>query len=82
MAEQEETLLRERLPKFTDAEAARLFYEHGGIVSLDGREGPMGSFLVSFVSEKGLVAGPLVLNSTVARRLCGLLMAAGYGPPA
>lgn len=75
-----DTLFREKLPKFTDAEAADLFYKFGEIVSVEGRDGPLGSFLVSFASEKGLTAGPLALNSLVARALCKLLLDGGFGP--
>jgi hypothetical protein len=37
-------------------------------------------FLLTFVSEKGTVNGPLSLNPVVARELCKLLLAHGYGP--
>lgn len=83
MSDSEETLFRERRPSFTEMDAAKLFYQYGAIVSADGREGPIGdSFLVLFVSEKGLTAGPLALNRAVARWLCERLIAAGHGPPA
>jgi hypothetical protein len=76
-----EILFREKLPIFTDTEAATLFYEYGEIVSVAGRDGPLpGTYLVSFASEKGLKAGPLVLNSVVARALCKLLLDGGFGP--
>lgn len=69
------------MPIFTDVEAAELCYKFGEIVSVDGREGPLDSFLVLFASGKGNTAGPLVLSTAVARKLCDLLIAAGHGPP-
>ena len=75
-----ETLFREKLPKFTDAQAAELCHQHGQIVSMDGREAPLDTFLVMFMSEKDLGVGPLVLDPLVARRLCKLLLDHGYGP--
>jgi hypothetical protein len=74
------TLFEEKLPKFTDTDAAVLFHEHGEIVSVAGRKGPLDFFLVKFVSKNGLFAGPLTLNPVVARALCAQLLAAGYGP--
>ncbi len=76
-----ENLFREKFPTFTDVEAAKLFYEYGEIVSVANREGPLpGTYLVSFASEKGLKAGPLVLNSVVASALCKFLLDAGVKP--
>jgi len=81
MSDDREALFRAKLPEFTDAEAANLFKQYGHVVSVAGREGPLGdTFLVSFASEKGLTAGPLVLNSLVAKALCRLLIDNGFEP--
>jgi hypothetical protein len=81
MTNSREDIFREKLPTFTDTEAATLFYEYGEIVSLDFRDGPLpGTYLVSFVSEKDVKAGPLVLNSVVASALCKHFLDAGVKP--
>ena len=81
MATPNEILFREKLPTFTDTEAATLFYQYGQIVSVAFRDGPLpGTYLVSFASEKSLKAGPLVLNSVTASALCKHLLDAGVKP--
>jgi hypothetical protein len=76
-----EELFREKLPKFQDIEAANLWSQYGKIVSVAGRNGPLpGTYLILFVSENDVKAGPLVLNSVVARATCKLLLDAGFGP--
>jgi hypothetical protein len=76
----DEKLFQKRLPNFTDTDAALLWSEFGTVVSMDGRPGPLfDTFLVKFVAER-TDCGPLVLNQTVARALCGLLIRHGYGP--
>jgi hypothetical protein len=77
----DEILFREKLPNFTDVEAATLFGKYGRIISIAGRVGPLGdTVLVKFASESGLTAGPLVLTSLVAKELCKLLIDEGFGP--
>jgi len=77
----DERLFREKLPTFTDTEAATLFYQYGRIVSVARRDGPLpGTHLVLFVSENGVKAGPLVLNSVVASALCKILEDSGVRP--
>lgn len=81
MVTSREKLFREKLPTFQDIDAAALWSEHGEIVSVAGRDGPLpGTYLILFVSEKDVKAGPLVLNSVVARATCKLLLDAGFGP--
>jgi hypothetical protein len=75
-----ERLFREKLPQFTDYQAVELIGQHGEIVSMAGRKAALDLFLLTFVSEKGTVNGPLSLNPVVARELCKLLLAHGYGP--
>jgi hypothetical protein len=77
----DERLFKEKLPKFTDVEAHQLWAEYGSVVSMDGRPGPLDSFLVKFAAER-TDCGPLVLTATVARELCNLLIRHGYGPQA
>ncbi len=78
---EDEKLFKENLPKFTDTEAANLWGQFGRIISLAGRDGPLpGTYLVLFVSEEGVKAGPLVLNRVVSRALCKLLLDGGFGP--
>jgi|GEM_PF-4428370 len=74
-----ETLFQEKLPKFTDAQAAAFFGQYGEIVSVNGRPAGLDLFLVMFAAEK-LTCGPLSLNPIVARALCSLLIKHGYGP--
>lgn len=76
-----ETLFKENLPEFTDVQAEALYRRFGEVISVNGREGPIDSFLLMFVTEKS-DCGPLCLNPVVARELCKLLIANGYGPPA
>jgi hypothetical protein len=75
-----ERLFREKLPQFTDYQAVELIGQHGEIVSVAGREAALDVFLLTFVSEKDSIVGPLSLNPVVARELCRLLLAHGYGP--
>lgn len=81
MSSPDEELFREKFPTFTDTEAATLYYEHGRIVSVALRDGPLpGTYLVLFVSENDVKAGPLVLNHVAASALCKLLLDAGVKP--
>jgi|SRR5580704_12906473 hypothetical protein len=74
------TLFEAKRPQFTDYEAHELWQKYGEIVSVDGRPAALDSFLVTFLSENDMTAGPLALNSVVARALCKLLIDNGYGP--
>jgi hypothetical protein len=74
------TLFEAKRPQFTEYEAHELWQKYGEIVSVDGRPAALDSFLVTFVSENDMTAGPLGLNPVVARALCKLLIDNGYGP--
>jgi hypothetical protein len=76
-----EKLFRIKLPREIDPKRAiDLIREHGEIVSFGGRQAEDDLLLVTFVSEKDVIAGPLALNPVVARELCKFLIDLGYAP--
>jgi len=77
---EDETLFQQKRPQIPLDAALRIVEEYGDMVSMDGRIAAINHFLVAFVSKKGDLAGPLMLNAVVARELCRLLIANGYGP--
>jgi hypothetical protein len=77
---EDEILFWQKLPQLPLDTTLRLFEEHGDMVSMGGRPAALSHLLVAFVSRKGDLVGPLMLNSTVARELCKLLIENGHGP--
>jgi hypothetical protein len=81
--EELEALFQEKMPTINELDAInaqKIMGEHGQIVSVNGRRVALSHFMVTFVSDKGVKAGPLILNSLVARALCKLLLDDRRGP--
>lgn len=78
----EETEFEKFRPTVTEQtriQAAQAYGRGDEIVSLDGKEAGLDSFILVLATDAAR-HGPFLLTATCARELCGLLAAAGFEP--
>ncbi|MGD0865655.1 MAG: hypothetical protein ABSA49_08875 [Rhizomicrobium sp.] len=68
------------LTAITDVQTMEFFKRNGEIVSANGRQIAIDSFLL-VMSTGADTVGPFPLNGVTARALCRYLIDAGFGPP-
>jgi hypothetical protein len=72
---------RPNITEVTVVKAAEAYGRGDEILSLNGRRTGINAFILLLATDSETL-GPYLLSSICARELCGLLISAGFGPPA